>query len=654
MNGYSGKILIVDLTRSQIEQETIDVHDLQKFIGGMGMNLKLMHTYAKRGVGALDPENTVVLGTGPVVGTMVPSASKVFVTTKQPLNNCIGTAAAGMNFGLMLKRAGFDHVVIKGRSERPVVLVITNETVELKDAQDLWGQDIASTTHALWRDLRGNDGSVMAIGPAGENGVSFSMMLVDNIASLGKGGLASVLGSKNLKGIVASGGQGIEVAEGKRLMEIVTPIFSAMRNSPKREILMKYGSMAGWQHWSEVAGIPYKDWTEIFPRTPLREIFGPEAYLKNVNTKRIACPTCPLPCKECFTYEGEKGEAKTYAGSFIGRVTAFGARGGVQSIREMLICHDLCNRLGLDTYSTGAAIDYAVKLYEDGLLKSSDAGFALKRDFATTERLIRLIANREGIGALLASGFSEMGKNFGREFEAQIKGADFIFDARCYRLGTYEFEQIVNPRGGHQHAGGSPTYGARNFPVSGMKEFSRVIAVPAPSMEKIFADPDGFNVARLTKHCEDWYAVFSLMGVCSRKNIKGYYSMESLADILSNVTGFAINGQGLKQAGERAWNLLKLLNVGEGFTREQDRMPRNWFKPLKDGDKELVMQDYYGRAAIGQQDLDLLLDDYYDEHGWCSQHGVPTRQKIVEMGLHAEWEELKRQDSIPPGSCHLD
>jgi len=654
MNGYAGKYLIIDLTKSRIEQETVDVRDLQEFIGGMGMNLKLMHRYAKRGVGALDPENTVVIGTGPLVGAMVPAASKVFATTKQPLNDCVGSAVGGMHFGSMLKRAGFDHVVIKGKSEKPVVLLITDETVQLKDAQHLWGQDIADTTDALLKGLRGNDGSVMAIGPAGEKGVSFSMMLVDNVASLGKGGLASVLGSKNLKGIVASGTQEVRVSDGRRLMEIVAPIFSAMRNSPKREIIMKYGSMAGWQHWSEVVGIPYKDWTEIFPRTPLRELFGPDAYLKKVDTKRIACPTCPLPCKERFAYEGEKGKANTFASSFIGRVTAFGARGGAQSIREVLVCHDLCNRLGLDTYSTGAAVDYAIKLYEDGAIKDSDAGFALRRDFATTERLIKLIAKREGIGALLADGFSEMGKNLGREFEAQIKGTDFIFDARCYRMGTYEFEEIVNPRGGHQHAGGSPTYGARDFPVEAMKEFSRVIGVPASSMDKIFADADGFNVARLTKHCEEWYSAFSLLGICSRKSIKAYYTMESLAEILSSVTGFAVDGRGLKQAAEKAWNLLKLLNVGEGFARKNDWAPRNWFAPLKDGEDELMMKDYYGKAVIGERELNRLLDDYYDEHGWCSQHGIPTRRKIAELGLHSEWEDLKSEGSLPEGSCHLN
>ena len=423
MKGYAGKVLMVDLTRSKIEQKPLEVPALEKFIGGMGMNLKLMQEYARPCTGALAPENVVVLGSGPLVGAPVPAASKLFATTKFPLNGCIGTAAAGMNFGVMLKRAGFDHVVITGSSEKPVVLVINDETVELKDARDLWGQDIARTTQVLRNGLGGKKGSIMAIGPAGEKGVAFSMMLVDNVASLGKGGLATVFGSKNLKGVVASGRRGLEIADGKRLKELTGPILSAIRNSPKREKIKKLGSMAGWEHWSEVTGIPYKDWTEIFPRGPLREKFGTEAYLKGVDTKRIGCPSCPLPCKEDFRFQDEENrEAHTFASSFIGRVTSFGVRGGVETIREMLICHDLCNRLGLDTYSAGSAIDYVVTLYEDGRLDERVAGFPLKRNFETTTRLIRQIANREGIGDLLADGVSQMGRHLGREFEAQIKG----------------------------------------------------------------------------------------------------------------------------------------------------------------------------------------------------------------------------------------
>ncbi len=652
MKGYAGQYLYVDLTDRKVEQRPIEKSMVQKFIGGMGTNLKLMQENSAPGVNEFSPENVVVIGTGPLVGTLVPGSSKMFATTKYPLNHCIGTGASGMNFGRILKHAGFDHIVIKGRSERPVYLYVSDDEVELRDAKELWGCDINQTTNLLWKQS-GRESSIIAIGPAGENLAKISMALVDNVGSLGKGGLAAVLGSKRLKAIVAYGGKSINVADRNKLMDLVRPLILAMRNSPKRETMMKLGSMAGWEHWSEVAGIPYKDWTEIFPRDELRKIFGPEVYLEKVRHGKISCPSCFLPCKENFRFKDEENkDALTFASSFIGRITAFGARCNVGTPEKVLICHDLCNRLGLDTYSVSASIDYAIKLYEDGLITNKDTGFALRRDFETTKRLIKQIAAREGIGDVLADGFEHLGQTFGRDFESQIKGMDFIFDPRCYRLGTYEFEQVVNPRGGHQHAGGSPTYGARNVPIETLRNFCQAMGVPASSMNKIFSHND-FNVARLTKHCEEWYSVFSLLGVCSRKSIKAFYTMDLFSKLYSNTTGFQIDGKHLKQAGERAWNLMKLLNVREGFSREKDVLPKSWFKPLKDGKDDLVLQDYYGRKELRLEDLDQLLNDYYEEHGWCIPHGIPTENKVKELQLENEAKSLKVESLKRSGSCHV-
>lgn len=652
MKGYAGQYLFVDLTNHQVERRPIDVSMAHKFVGGMGVNLKLMQENSKPKTNEFSPENVVVLGTGPLVGTLIPGASKTFATTKYPLNHCIGTGAAGMNFGRMLKHTGFDHIVIKGQSEKPVYLYVSNEEVELRDAKDLWGYDIYQTTNLLWKQL-GTESSIVAIGPAGENLVKISLALVDNVASLGKGGLAAVLGSKKLKAIVAYGDKSIEVADRHKLMDLVRPLFLAMRNSPKREIMMTMGSMAGWEHWSEIVGIPYKDWTEIYPRDRLTKNFGPEVYLKEITKRRIGCTSCFLPCKETFRFKNENNEdAVTFASSFIGRVTAFGARCDMESPQDVLLCHDLCNRLGLDTYSISASIDYLIKLYEDGLITVKDTGFVLKRDFETTKRLICQIAAREGIGSVLADGFEHLGITFGRDFESQIKGMDFIFDARAYRLGTYEFEQVVNPRGGHQHAGGSPTYGARNVSVETLRNFCQAMGVRASSINNIFSNND-FNVARLTKHCEEWYSVFGLLGVCSRKSIKAYYTMDTLSKLYSCVTGLQIDSKMLKKMGERAWNLLKLLNISEGFTRKKDVFPKSWFKPLKDGKNELVLQDYYGRKELRLEDVDQLLNDYYDEHGWCLSHGIPTESKVKELGLEREAQSLRNEFYEPSGLCHI-
>lgn len=643
MYGYIGKYLLVDLSSETIQVHALPESLLRKFVGGMGVNLKLMQMYGRPGQNEYSPDNPVIIGSGPLVGTLAPASSKTFVTTKFPLNHGISTAVGGMNFSRRLKQAGFDHVVIIGQAKRPLYLLIEDGKAFLRGAGDLWGQDLYETTDKLYA-RHGYDHSVITIGPAGENLVRISLALIDKIASLGKGGLSAVMGSKRLKAVVAGGSGGISLADPQSFLETAGQVARTMKKSPVQEKLLSLGSMAGWQHWSEVAGIPYKDWSEIYPRKMLRQNFGPERFLEDVTKKFIACPSCFVPCKEIYQYspEGHENEKYfTFASSFIGRVTAFGARCDVGTIPRALECHDLCSRMGIDTYSVSAAIDYVFKLHEDGLLKDEDTGdLDLTRGFAATKALIEQIAFRKGIGSKLADGFESYGESLGTEFKAQIKGVDFIFDARNYRLGTYEFEQVVNPRGAHQHAGGSPTYGSRNIPTEQLKKFCQAMALSDDEMKRVFYSKDDFNVARLTKHCEEYYSAYSLLGMCSRKSVKSFYNMDILSRLYSSATGFDTSPRELKAACERTWNLLKMLNAAEGFDRDKDIFPSSWFEPMKDGDEKLTLVDYYGNRKLTMDDLQNLLSDYYEEHGWSLTRGVPTLQTAKKLDLEEEWQDL--------------
>lgn len=185
-----------------------------------------------------------------------------------------------------------------------------------------------------------------------------------------------------------------------------------------------------------------------------------------------------------------------------------------------------------------------------------------------------------------------------------------------------------------------------------LRDFCRAVGVPASALKRIFSDDD-FNVARLTKHCEEWYSVFSLLGLCSRKSIKAFYTMDLLSELYSATTGFKIDGKCLKETAERVWNLMKLLNVREGFSREKDVFPESWMRPLKDGRDHLVLKDYYGRKELGSEDLYQLLNDYYEEHGWCIPHGIPTEKKVKELQLENEAKSLKMEFGKRSESCHV-
>ncbi|MBU4564930.1 MAG: hypothetical protein KKE29_09420 [Proteobacteria bacterium] len=647
MYGYQGKYLFVDLSKLEYKVFDLDPSMVEKYLGGMGINLKLMQEYGRPGLDPYSPENPIIIGTGPFVGTSAPAACKTFVTTKYPLNNWIGTAVGGMNFARELKKAGFDHVAIVGQAPKPVYLLIEDGELFFKDAEDLWGhQDIYDTTDTL-RERHGIDCSVISIGQAGENLVGMSLCLIDYIASLGKGGLAAVMGSKRLKAIGAKGSGAIRVADPEGLLEVVTPMAEAMKASPIREKMMTLGSMGAWPHWSETVGNPYKGWREVFPRDRLRERFGPDAFLTEIKTTKIACPGCYMPCKEIYDYTTEDGvDRRTYASSFIGRVTAFGARLDVGTIAASLDCHELCSRMGIDTYCVSSALDYLITLYEDGVIGLDDTdGFVLKRDYPTTMKLLEQIGLRQGVGGKLSDSLFDLEKVFGKKFEALIKGMDYIFDGRNNRLGTYEFEEVVNPRGAHQHPGGSPTYGSRNIDIQQMVNYCNAMGLTEQEKKEVFYRDDDFNVARMVRHCEEYYSTYNITGVCSRKITKVFYNMDIFSRMFACITGMEVSPRELKQAGERAWNLLKLLNAAEGASRADDRFPDLWFEPMHDGEEALRFTDYYGRKVLEREDLDNLLDDYYSDRGWSKTRGTPTVETLKKLGLEGEYIDLKNKNA---------
>ncbi len=213
MNGYAGSILHVDLTSNETKKEPLNSNIAEKFIGGFGLNAKLLYDSIEPGIDPLSPENAIVLGAGPLVGTIAPGATRIYAASKLPINNAMGwCGAGGMSFGIMLKNAGYDHIVIKGQAENPVYLKIFDDNVELCDASELWGMGTGETTDKLWNEF-GRPLGVTSIGQGGEKLSRISMSFVDRASSLGRGGLGAVMGSKNLKAIITKGTKGISVSD---------------------------------------------------------------------------------------------------------------------------------------------------------------------------------------------------------------------------------------------------------------------------------------------------------------------------------------------------------------------------------------------------------------------------------------------------------
>lgn len=636
--GYAGKTLNIDLGTKRIWEEELADEIIDNFIGGLGASFKIFYELHKPGIDPFAPENPLVIGCGPFVGTFLPGSAKTVAITKLPLTMTIGYAVAGMNLGHRLKYAGYDGVNVTDSSNSPVYIKIFDDSVEICDATFLWGRDIYETTNWFW-DNFGTDCSVLAIGQAGENRVRMATALVDQVSSLGKGGLGAVMGSKNLKAIVVKGTKGLKVADSKRLRAFVDGLMRELKKASFTHELWEYGRMTVWD--LRTLGFLYKNYTELFPSDKAKGLFGLEVYMSKVRKGRLACMSCPLGEKEVLKVrEGDFQGLFTYISNWPGRTRDFGIRLALSSYNQNAKCIELMNRYGLCSHTTSAIIELAIDLYNKGIISKRDTnGMDLRLGFDTAIKLIEQIASRQGFGEILAEGFLGIIKKYGKEAEKHaviVKGMDPQVDPRTGCLGPWEFEQIVNPRGARlQAASVSQVIGSiYRSEVDALKRFCKGIGVSEDELKSIFNEGE-CNIGRLTRHAEDWYVILTSLGICQESPtleespIKKYFDLQGIAELYLWITGIEKSPGQLKKAGERGWNLFKIMNVLEGFDRKDDRIPQKWLEPLSE---KMKLKDVLKRP-LTRGDVESMLDDYYRERGWDVGTGIPSEQKCKELGF---------------------
>jgi len=643
--GYAGNILYINLTSGSIRKEPLDAEMVRTYIGGAGILNKLAYDLIPLEADPLSPENAIIIGTGPFNGTMIPGCSEVMIVYKSPLNGSFTHSNGGGCFSHFLKSSGYDHLVITGRSNKPVYLKIHDEDVELCDATDLWGMDVFDTTDELRR--RHEPCSVIPIGQAGENLVNISVAQIDKGGTVGSGGLCAVMGSKSLKAVVVvQGTKGITVADPKRLQKLADEILARVEKYHLRDEMMKGGAMAMTAGWVP-EGMVAKNSSVLIPFPPNSKELQAEMYeIHKRSRKKIACITCPMSDKDRLDV-AERGMV-TYdtavfaAGAIMTASPAYGHRAvgsPLDRYADALRFFDMTNRYGIDrVYSFQGLIDFVVTLYEDGVITKEDTGgLELNRGFDTLLKLTKMTAFREGFGDILADGVlgaaRRIGKGVDKYVQNTIKGQFVIFDPRIMGLGPMQFEAMVFPgRTLNVAAGmGAATY-SPGWPIRELRRQADRCGVPEEAIERIFTD-DSFNVGRLAKHGEDFFNLFNMFGQCHRLYISRFYSMQILADLYSAVTGIEATPTDLKLASERVWNLWKLLNYRAGFDRKDDQPPEIWFEPLKGPDKEYHLTDYFLTTPLTRKDVNGFLDDYYDERGWDKKTSLPTAGKLRELGL---------------------
>ena len=614
LGGFAGTILVVDLTRGVITKEPLAPGLARDFIGGLGLTVKLAYDNLEPGTDALAPENPIVLGAGALVGTDLPASSRLFSITKLPTSGTIGwSGAGGVTFACMLKNAGYDQIVIKGRADRPVYLEIIDDQVTLRDASPLWGLGVSATCEALWKDYERPTG-VVAIGQGGENRVKFSMAYVDRIATLGRGGFGAVMGSKNLKAIVARGSRGVSVADRKGYKTLRKSIFERMR---------AYPHLKEWQEMGLINSFPFVE---------------KETYL-HIKKRRVACVSCPIGCKDVVEIrDGDLKGQVVCSSSAINLFTPIIY--GMKDYREAIKLIADLDEYGLDMFEFMGLMVFAKALAEEGLIpRDRVEPKIVVESLGSMEAWAGKIARREGLGDVLADGFPGAIEAFGEKAEALapalVKGMHPYAGPGAalpwHLFGTMELGQVLDPRGPHVGSSGSPTYFARR-PLEVFPKHLDRMGVPEDEIARLLPQGDegeiaGLSVGGLLRHSHRWFAILGSLGVCARAQINRFYSASFCAQAYEAVTGIETPVSALRERADRAWTLLRLANLREGFQREREEvLPRKWF-----GDRGF--QDYVSEEPLTVGDSEQMIDDYYREWDWDPKTGVPTRQALDRLGL---------------------
>ena len=617
-HGYHGKILHVNLNELSWEVETPPEEFYRKYMGGsaLGMYYVLKHTppYAD----PLGPENTLVLSLSVLTGVAISGQSRMTASAKSPLTGAIGDSQSGGFFPAEMKFAGFDAIVLYGKAEKPVYLWIKEGEVELRPADHLWGKDTAEVETLIKDELDDKRVHILQTGIAGENLVRFAAMISMANRANGRTGMGAVMGSKNLKAVVVRGKMRPTVADKSGLNELAR---WGAKNFPDSDVfgMGMYGTaeVTNWQ--DETGGLPTRNWVSGTFEGALA--LDGKTMSDTILKERDTCYACTVKCKRVVEVtDGDFKVDPIHGGPEYETVATFGSYSGIDNLPAVSLANQYCNQYGMDTISCGATIAWAMDCFEQGLLSKEDTGGVELRfgDAKAMTEMTRMIAMREGFGDVLAEGSAKAAEQLGKgqELVVAVKGQELPAHMPEVKrsLGLI---YAVNPFGAdHQSSEHDPSY--EDYPDK-MKEIGLVNPQPGNVL-----NTEKVHYALTTQYL---YSALDSVNICQFVFGPSWhlYGSEQLRQLVELVTGWDVSMEELLEVGARRLNMLRAYNAREGIGRDQDKLPPKLFKPRVGGATDGV--------ALDEQVLEIAKDMYYEEAGWDSSSGMPTEEKLKELGL---------------------
>ena len=598
--GYQGKYLRINLTNKTIEEEKIDPEWQRKFLGGRGLAARFYYDEIANNIEPFSSDNKLILFTGPLTGTSGPATTKIGLATKSPETRQYLCSNAGGFFGPHLKKSGYDGLIIEGKADKPVYILIEDNQVKIEKGENLWGKTTKEVNKIL-KEKVGREDQVLSCGPAAENRVRLSGIQIGD-RSFGRGGAGAVMASKNLKAIAVKGTGEIAVSEPNKFKEVVKYAISYVRESKANHT--KYGTAQYTAVMNELGCYPTRNFqTGVFEGI---DTIAAEYMKKNFFIKNLACFRCPVACSQlCEVKEGIfKGAKSDPEYETIG---ALGAICGVSDFAAIIKANEICDELGIDTISVGVIIGFAMELFERGYITKKDTG-GLELKFGNGVAMVNMIekiAKREDIGDLLAEGMLGIAEKMPKmqKYMMQVKGLPLAaYDSRGFYGNALTFG--TSSRGACHNVGG---WSIRDELLSG--EYDR-FAVEGKG--------------KLIKSLQDTRGYIDSLGICTVVRSGYGFTDKPQGKVLEYLTGYNFTPE-LMTIGERVYNLERLIINREGRFRKDDMIPERFRT-------EEMPEGQAKGHVVSDKIYNTMLDEYYEVRGW-DMDGRPTKERLHELNL---------------------
>ncbi|MFH1186101.1 MAG: aldehyde ferredoxin oxidoreductase family protein [Chloroflexota bacterium] len=625
--GYNGKILHVDLAKGTLEVESPDETFYRTYMGGSAMGVYYVLREVPKGADPLGPENVLALFDSVTTGAPISGQSRINANAKSPISGAIGDSQAGGYFPAELKFAGFDGIVIRGKSPKPVYLWILDGKPELRDASKLMGKVTGEVDAILRAELGDKKIEILQHGPAAERGVLFSSLVNMSNRQNGRTGMGLVMASKNLKAVVVRGKKKVDVADPKALTALNRMGPKEVPNNPDMDSLAKYGTAGVVTSQNMYGTLPTFNYNE--GQFASAEAISGEKMAETILKERETCYACVVRCKRVVEItEGAHKADPTYGGPEYETLGTLGSYCGIGDLAAVAEANQICNENGVDTIACGATIAFAMECYEKGIITDAETG-GLKLKFGDAEAMLatlkQIVTNSGPLGKVLSQGSERAAKVWGKgadECLITVKGAEapaHMPQAKRSLALIY----AVNPFGA-DHQSSEHDWMIEEGMATDLY-MKRLALLDMPDMlPSMSLGPAKVKFAYLT---EVFYSMLDTLELCQFVWGPAWtlYGPQETADMIKAVTGWDVTIDELMQVGARRLNLMRMFNAREGFDRKQDKLPKKFFKTLKGTGPTAGI-------TLTHEEVEAALDEYYRLAGWTPD-GVPTLPTLEKLGI---------------------